>query len=261
MKKASPIGHVMIIKLIILLLQDTSFADPRARTIKLICGTQLQNDTNVYVPNFFATMENVSLQIRSSGFGVAETGQGPDGSYGFAQCYRDIPLTECALCYAEARTNVPQCHPANGGRIYLDGCFMRYENYSFFHEYHGLNDQVVCGNRTREDSAFQESAKKAILEAASVAPRNSGFGWAHVVDPAGKGESAYVLADCWRTIDAQACQACLENASASISGCLPSFEGRALNSGCFMRYSDTNFLNPMSGNGNVRGETSAIFLL
>lgn len=249
----------MIIALMILLLEGGSFADPRAQTIKLICGTQLQLNTNVYVPNFFATMDNVSVQIRTAGFGLAGTGSGPDGSYGFAQCHRDIPLTECSLCYAEARTNVPQCHPANGGRIYLDGCFMRYANHSFFHEYTGRDDQGVCGNRTRPDSEFEESARQAISQAASAAPSNNGFGWARVEAAGGGGESAYVLADCWRTIDASACRACLENASASILRCLPSSEGRALNTGCFMRYSDTNFLNPMPGNGNSRGKKTAAY--
>ncbi|KAH6819866.1 cysteine-rich RLK protein 2 [Perilla frutescens var. hirtella] len=250
---------IMILKLVILLLlQDASFADPRAKAIKLICGTQLQQDTNVYVPNFFATMENVSVQIRTSGFGTAGTGSGPDGSYGFAQCYRDIPLTECALCYAEARTNVPQCHPANGGMIFLDGCFMRYANYSFFHEYVGPNDQGVCGIRTRQNPAFQDSARQALSRVVSSAPTNNGFGWAHVAVT--DDESAYVLADCWRTINASACRACLEKASASISRCLPSSEGRALNTGCFMMYSDTNFLNPMRGTGNSRGRVAAIVI-
>ncbi|KAH6805210.1 cysteine-rich RLK protein 2 [Perilla frutescens var. frutescens] len=250
---------IMILKLVILLLlQDASFADPRAKAIKLICGTQLQQDTNVYVPNFFATMENVSVQIRTSGFGTAGTGSGPDGSYGFAQCYRDIPLTECALCYAEARTNVPQCHPANGGMIFLDGCFMRYANYSFFHEYAGPNDQGVCGIRTRQNPAFQDSARQALSRVVSSAPTNNGFGWAHVAVT--DGELAYVLADCWRTINASACRACLEKASASISRCLPSSEGRALNTGCFMMYSDTNFLNPMRGTGNSRGRVAAIVI-
>ncbi|KAL2510416.1 Cysteine-rich receptor-like protein kinase 2 [Forsythia ovata] len=66
-------------------------------------------------------------------------------------------------------------------------------------------------------------------------------------------ESAYVLADCWRTLSASSCKACLQNAYASILGCLPWSEGRALNTGCFLRYFDTNFLNPIPRNGSSRG--------
>ena len=59
-------------------------------------------------------------------------------------------------------------------------------------------------------------------------------------------ESVHVLANCWRTLNSSLCKACLENAYASITKCLPWSEGRALNTGCFMRYSDTDFLNPVS---------------
>lgn len=74
-------------------------------------------------------------------------------------------------------------------------------------------------------------------------------------------ESVYVLADCWRTISARDCRACLENASASVLGCLPAFEGRALNTGCFIRYSDSDFMNPVPRHGNSRGRVVAIVIV
>ncbi|KAL0372368.1 UNVERIFIED_CONTAM: Cysteine-rich receptor-like protein kinase [Sesamum calycinum] len=258
MKKAITSSSIMIIVLVILLLPDSLFAEPRAQTIKFICGTQLEHNTTIYVPNFVATMENISAQIRTSGFGIAVTGSGPDTNYGLAQCYGDLSSVDCVLCYAEARTVLPQCYPVNGGRIYLDGCFMRAENYSFFQEYTGPGDHAVCGNRTRQDSAFQASTRQALLQAVSAAPINNGYGRAQVAVAGTSNQSAYVLADCWRTINANACRACLENASASILRCLPSSEGRALNTGCFMRYSDTNFLNPIPRNGNSRGNAEKL---
>ncbi|KAM1215103.1 hypothetical protein ACFX2I_011541 [Malus domestica] len=41
-------------------------------------------------------------------------------------------------------------------------------------------------------------------------------------------------------------------------GCLPWSEGRALYTGCFMRYSDKDFLNKEMGNGSSRGTTIVI---
>ncbi|KAL0327277.1 UNVERIFIED_CONTAM: Cysteine-rich receptor-like protein kinase [Sesamum angustifolium] len=236
MKKAITSSSIMIIVLVILLLPDSLFAEPRAQTIKFICGTQLEHNTTIYVPNFVATMENISAQIRTSGFGIAVTGSGPDTNYGLAQCYGDLSSVDCVLCYAEARTVLPQCYP----------------------EYTGPGDHVVCGNRTRQDSAFQASTRQALSQAVSAAPINNGYGRAQVAVAGTSNQSAYVLADCWRTINANACRACLENASASILRCLPSSEGRALNTGCFMRYSDTNFLNPIPRNGNSRGRVILI---
>ncbi|KAI7742004.1 hypothetical protein M8C21_024071, partial [Ambrosia artemisiifolia] len=65
---------------------------------------------------------------------------------------------------------------------------------------------------------------------------------------------------CWNTLSPSSCRACLENASVSITKCLPWSEGRVLNTGCFMRYSDTNFLNPVpvTRSSSNRGRIIAI---
>ncbi|XP_047961073.1 cysteine-rich receptor-like protein kinase 2 [Salvia hispanica] len=252
--------RLMIKLMVIMLLPAALYAEPRSQKIKQICGTQLEHNTTLFVPNFVAVMENISTQIRLSGFGVAEVGSGPDKNYGLAQCYGDLSPVDCVLCYAEARTVLPQCYPVNGGRIYLDGCFMRAENYSFFGEHTGPTDQAVCGNITRPQPAFHESVRQALSQAVSAAPSNNGYARAQVAVAQTRNQSAYVLADCWRTISPSACRECLVNASAAISGCLPASEGRALNTGCFMRYSDVNFLNPVPRNGSSRGRTIGIVI-
>ncbi|GLT50373.1 hypothetical protein SLA2020_238630 [Shorea laevis] len=228
--------------------------DPRTQTVNVTCGHQLEHNATIYVPNFVATMENISEQMRTTGFGQAVKGSGLDTSYGLAQCYGDLSLLDCVLCYAEARTILPQCYPNNGGIIFLDGCFMRAENYSFFKEYTGPEDRAVCSNTTKKSSAFEKSATDAVNSAVAAAPGNAGYARAQVVVP-GTNESAYVLADCWKSLSQNSCRMCLQNASASILGCLPWSEGRAINTGCFMRYSDKDFLNKVPGNGSSRGTT------
>lgn len=236
----------------VLLRERVVVGDPRSQTVQVMCGRQLEHNATIFVPNFVATMENISEQMRVSGFGVAVSGSGPDINYGLAQCYGDLSLLDCVLCYAEARTILPQCYPYNGGRIYLDGCFMRAENYSFYEEYLGPGDKAVCGNTTRKNSTFAESTKQAVSQAVTRASNNQGYARVQLPVP-GTNESAYVLANCWETLNASSCRACLENATASILGCLPWSEGRALYTGCFMRYSDIDFLNDELGNGGSRG--------
>ncbi|PIN09759.1 Serine/threonine protein kinase [Handroanthus impetiginosus] len=261
MKKPILIPEIIIfIFLEILLLPNEIHADPRSQIVKLTCGPQLDRNRTLYLRNMVANMGNVIAQIRTSGFGTAATGSGPDTTYGLTQCYGDLSLVDCVLCYAEARTILPQCYPVYGGRIYLDGCFMRGENYSFFQEYTGPNDHAVCGDRTRQDPGFRDSAKRGLLQAAADAPNNNDFARERVgVSGSGNG-SVYVLANCWKTVSASGCRACLMNASASLLGCLPASEGRALNTGCFMRYSDANFLNPVPGNGSSRGRIIVIVI-
>ncbi|MED6160607.1 Cell division control protein 2 [Stylosanthes scabra] len=210
-------------------------AEPRATTVQIACGHQLEHNSTIYVPNFVATMEKISGKMRRTGFGTTFTGTGLDTNYGLAQCYGDLSLLDCVLCYAEARTVLPQCFPYNGGRIYLDG------------------DNAVCGNRTRKNSSFQAATKQAILTAVQDAPSNKGYARSKVSVSGTVNESAYVLADCWRTLNTSSCKACLENASSSILGCLPWEEGRTLKTGCFMRYSDKDFLNKEQRNESSKG--------
>ncbi|KAJ8574280.1 hypothetical protein K7X08_026085 [Anisodus acutangulus] len=241
-RATSSILYSPFVIVLVLLLLDTSMAEPRSQIVQIICG----NETTVSVTNFVATMEIISQQMSTKGYGVAFTGTGPDTNYGLGQCYGDLSLFECVLCYAEARAHLPQCFPSIGGRIYLDGCFMRVENYTFDDQYLGPEDRHVCGNRTTKGTLFQQNARRAVQQAVANAPSYNGYARAQVSAPGPSNETAYVLADCWRTLSAKTCAACLQNASASMLGCLPWSEGRALYTGCFMRYSDTNFLNAIS---------------
>ncbi|CAI0405214.1 unnamed protein product [Linum tenue] len=234
---------------------QTATGDPRAQTVNVTCGNQMEANPAIFVPNFVATMENISEQMRTSGFGVAVAGSGPDINYGLAQCYGDLSLLDCVLCYAEARTILPQCYPFNGGRIFLDGCFMRAENYSFYHEYKGPQDRAVCGNATspignNNSSLFQDSVRRTLSQAVADAPASNGFSRGQL-DIVGTNSSVFVLANCWRTLNSSDCRLCLENASDSMMGCLPRSEARALHTGCFMRYSDRDFLNSeVAGTGS-----------
>ncbi|KAI3782590.1 hypothetical protein L2E82_12641 [Cichorium intybus] len=206
-------------------------------------------------------MEFIGVQIRSSKTGTTGTGIGPDSNYGLAECYGDLSAEDCILCYAESRTVLPSCFPNTGGQIFLDGCFMRTENYSFYEEYAGPDDTVICGNRTRYGVSL-DSARQAISDAARDAPRNRDYFARKEALSGTANESTYVLADCWGTLNESSCAKCLERASASILQCLPWSEGRALHTGCFMRYSNTNFLNaePTGGdNGDVRVTESKCF--
>ncbi|KAG5628763.1 hypothetical protein H5410_000480 [Solanum commersonii] len=256
MERATPsmlCSHFVI--LLILLLPDTSVAEPRSQIVQLIC----ENGTTVSVSNFVNTMETISEQMRTRGNGVAATGTGPNASYGLGQCYGDLSLPDCVLCFSEARTVFPKCFPSNKARIYLDGCFMRADNYNFYDQYFGPEDRHVCGNRTTKGSLFQQNARQAIQQAVANAPSNNGYARAQVSVPGSSTMTAYVLADCWKTLSANSCAACLQNASASMLGCLPWSEGRALYTGCFIRYSDTNFLNAIStSRGSSRGKVAVI---
>ncbi|KAI7753984.1 hypothetical protein M8C21_015549 [Ambrosia artemisiifolia] len=203
-----------------------SNGDARTERIKLHCDDTLEDDREIFLQNY-----------------IPVAGTGPNANYGLAQCYNDLSSQDCILCYAQIRTYLPRCYGGNGGWIYLDGCFARVQNYSFFEEYTSPNDATVCGNTTSKSILFQESTSRAVINVVSGALRNNDYFAREEMLVSGSNDSVYVLAECWKTLSPSSCSACLENASMSITKCLPWSEGRVLNTGCFMRYSDTNFLN------------------
>lgn len=77
-----------------------------------------------------------------------------------------------------------------------------------------------------------------IEELVKVAMDNNGFG---AVMKKTSDLSFFAKAMCWRTLSYDMCRACLESASKNCSSCLPSLEGRVLNSGCSVRYADYDF--------------------
>lgn len=246
MKK--PVVHttITLIALIIFpLLVSKSDGNGRPEIIKLHCDDVLEADKTIFVKKFIRTMEIIGNQIRTTHNATTAVGTGPNKNYALAECYNDLSSRDCTLCYAQIRTSLPGCFPKNGGRIYLDGCFMRLQNYSFYEEYTSPNDNTICGNRTRKSILFQESTRRAVVNVVSEALRNNDYFAREEVFVSGLGNSVYVLAECWKTLSPRSCRACLKNASMSITKCLPWSEGRVLNTGCFMRYSDTNFLNPV----------------
>ncbi|KAI7729778.1 hypothetical protein M8C21_017975 [Ambrosia artemisiifolia] len=222
-----------------------SNGDARSEIVNMHCDDQLEADPSIFVQNFIRLMEITGTQIRSSHNSTTTEGIEPNKINGLAQCYGDLSTQDCILCYAQIRTAFPNCFPRSGGRIYLDGCFMRIQNYSFYDQYTSPNDTTICGNATRKSNLFQQSTRRAVANAVTGALRNSDYFAREQMLVSGGNNSVYVLAQCWKTLSPSSCMACLENASISISTCLPWSEGRVLNTGCFMRYSDTNFLNPL----------------
>ncbi|KAI3730904.1 hypothetical protein L1987_62084 [Smallanthus sonchifolius] len=245
MKKPAHTTLIFIILIIVPLLVSKSKGDARTQIINMYCDQGFENNQTLYIPNFVRATEIVRTALQTSLNATAVVGSGPNENYILAQCYSDLSTQDCLLCYAQIRTYLPNCYPQSGGRIYLDGCYMRLQNYSFFYEYKGINDSIVCGNTTRKSMLFQEATRQAVVNAATGALRNNDYFAREEMLVPGTNKSVYVLAECWKTLSPDSCRACLQNASLWISKCLPWSEGRVLNTGCFMRYSDTDFLNPI----------------
>lgn len=62
-----------------------------------------------------------------------------------------------------------------------------------------------------------------------------------MAEESGGMDTAYVLAQCWKTVSPDGCRTCLAAAWNEAKGCLPNKEGRGLIAGCYLRYSTVKF--------------------
>ncbi|TYI20735.1 hypothetical protein ES332_A07G258500v1 [Gossypium tomentosum] len=218
----------------------TSFSDPRISNSGLFCGKfNPLNGTN-FVPTFVKEMQGLSEAINARHFATYHLHSTPP-IYALAQCHQDLSQTDCLLCYAASRTKIPRCLPFNSARIFLDGCFLRYDNYSFFKESVSSSfDKVICSNDNiaKVDEKRTKRVGYAVGKVTKVALRNGGFGTAAV-------DGVFALAQCWKSVPFEGCQECLQKAEMEVRGCSPKAEGRGLYTGCYLRYSTKKFFNEM----------------
>ena len=125
-----------------------ALGDPRTAVAGQSCASGEAVSGSVLADNFVPSMDDLNTNVSANnGFGTSAVGTaGPNTVFGLGQCLRDLSPLDCKLCFAEVRSLLPKCYPRVGGRLFLDGCFGRYANYSFFGEPLGPADAAVCGS-------------------------------------------------------------------------------------------------------------------
>ncbi|XP_039161961.1 cysteine-rich receptor-like protein kinase 42 [Eucalyptus grandis] len=226
-------------------------SDPRPTEAGLYCenctGIVAQN----IVPNFVAVMREISKSVANQRWGNYSLTSPPPAVYGLAQCHGDLTESDCLLCFIKSWTCLP-----NFGRLYLDGCFLRYGSYDFYNETvdptYGMlkcsSNLTVPAERVAELSDRVDRVLRNVL---ASAVQNKGFTVAGE-DEVGGVAGVYALAQCWSALDAGGCRFCLENATSMARSCAPGEEARAMNAGCFLRYSTTKFYNVPDSGGSSR---------
>ncbi|KAJ0631013.1 putative glycerophosphodiester phosphodiesterase, protein kinase RLK-Pelle-LRK10L-2 family [Helianthus annuus] len=210
----------------------------------LTCG-HARAATNTFIPAFIQAMESLSTYLGGSNRNFAVTNFTPSSSppfYVLVQCHQDLSIKDCLVCYAASRTAVPGCLPRTSGRIFLDRCFVRYDNYSFFQEaIDPATDATNCNSSLPEGGSFDfnRSVVDLVGNVIQRAVRYGGFGSMDL-------KGVYGLAQCWDSLSNEECSLCLNKATSEAISCLPSAEGRVMNAGCFLRYSTENFINNYS---------------
>ncbi|KAK9276321.1 hypothetical protein L1049_005852 [Liquidambar formosana] len=227
---------------------NPSISDPRATEAALICSntTAQQAERQTFVATFLAAMDTVTPLIATQRYAAVVNGTGNTTVYAFGECMKDLSQNDCNLCFAQCKTQILRCLPfqrlVRGGRLFYDGCYLRYDHYDFFKEALSVVDKTVCGSKDfgGNQTVFNANAIELVRNLRAEAPKNGGF----FVGSVSNGNlSVYGLVQCWELVNGSACEKCLANSLSMIGSCLPKEEGRVLNAGCYLRYSTQRFYN------------------
>lgn len=223
-----------------------SFSDPQTLGAHLVCGTTNETSQS-FVGKVKKVMGVLSEFVAVQGWGTFYLNDPPFNVFGFGQCYKGFNENDCRLCFDTSKEELKRCIPATSGRVHLDRCFLRFDNYSFYNEGVDANyDHVTCGSPASASydtymyQDFQSKLDKVIMNVTKMALKNDGYGATEVK---GGVVTVYALAQCWKTINKNSCKQCLLNAGLGLRKCAPGAEGRAMFSGCYMRYSTNRFFN------------------
>ncbi|XP_050276589.1 cysteine-rich receptor-like protein kinase 3 isoform X10 [Quercus robur] len=239
-------NSLFLLILVLCLFVNPCLSDPRATEAALICTnkTSPMPQRQNYISNFLAAMTTVTPLIAAQRYAAVVNGTGNTTVYAFGECMKDLTKNDCDLCFARCKTQILRCLPfqraIRGGRLFYDGCYLRYDDYYFFNEALSVQDKTVCGAQefVGNGSVFSANVNQLVMNLSVEAPKFDGFSVGFVTK---ENVTVYGLAQCWEFVNGSDCEYCLANAVSNISSCTPKEEGRVLNTGCYLRYSTEKF--------------------
>ncbi|GMI94006.1 hypothetical protein like AT4G28670 [Hibiscus trionum] len=189
-------------------------ADNQLDLVSRSCETATVKSKDDYLKNYALILQRMEPEMYRNKFALQEAGKPPDKLHVLSQCTSDLSRVECSRCFARISNILQACFPTTGGRVYLDdGCFIRANNYSFYREVTSDADSKRCSVDVETGDDFKMVLKKMLPKMVNKAPNTKGI----------------------------CAPLCLNDAVNHVYHCMPAKEGRALNAGCFLRYSTSDF--------------------
>ncbi|KAJ6755007.1 CYSTEINE-RICH RLK (RECEPTOR-LIKE KINASE) PROTEIN [Salix purpurea] len=219
-----------------------AFSDPQANLLSAGCSQYKVDSVPEFTKNLNATLLDLGAQLNSSKyFATAEQARGTAPVFAMVQCRKYLSTADCVACFAIAAKQIRNCSAGiNGARVIYDGCLLRYESTSFYDQSTQDGHYGACGNQTASP-AYQASVESLLSDLQIASPKIPGFFATSKKEVVGENSVVYGVTQCVETISKAGCQDCLTVAYADLQTCFPDADGRSINVGCFLRYSDTRF--------------------
>ncbi|KAJ1295128.1 hypothetical protein BS78_01G199800 [Paspalum vaginatum] len=219
-----------------------TLGDSQATLLNLGCSQYNATPASAFLTALNSTFADLRANLSaagSAGFATAEEPRAAAPAFAMAQCRPYVSGRDCVACFDAAasrlRATCTAGRAANGGRIILDGCMIRYESAAFFDQSTLPGNTQVCNGSAVDVGGFADAVRALVADLASAVPRTPELA------AAATSGGVYAAAQCVETVGEGGCAQCLTVALGNIDGCPPNSDGRAVDAGCFMRYSDKPF--------------------
>ena len=195
--------------------------------------------------NLNTVMNRLVQNTSQTGFNTSEYGQSPDQIYGLLQCRGDTTVDQCYNCSQQANTTLRQkCGNAVGGIIWLDYCYLRYENYSFIGHLDTTDGDYVANGNTVSSPAVFNNALYSLFSNLSAEAASTSNLYASGTTTDSLFQKIYGLVQCMRDISSDDCTKCLSNTINYIFSTYAGRQGaRGLTGSCIIRYEIYTFFN------------------
>lgn len=231
---------LLVIMLAIMVAVNLAADDPQTTLVGKGCSPYMYVNATAFNDTLDSVLQSLFSNLSSDGFATSMQidSRKTDPVNGLAVCRKYLNAGECLQCVKEAAEQAIKLCPttSNGVRVHLDGCFLRYENYTFYSQDVDSADIFYCpGTNSSDSQTFPQRAKDLSTQLITNASKSNGYAVGSIDG------SLYGLVQCWPSLTSSSCQRCMTEAQNQLLNCPPQSEGRGLEAGCYMRYSTYSF--------------------
>ncbi|CAI9272118.1 unnamed protein product [Lactuca saligna] len=219
-------------------------SDRNSTLMRYYCSQYFGMNETYFYQNLNTTLSSLrrQLSVNRVRYAVARTLLNGESVWGLASCRGYVSTTDCVACYDYAVSQLRVCGRGNGAHAFYNDCDVRYENNNFYADANIRAGIVICGNITSpQQTEFRKTVEGLISDLRTATPRTSDFYAASTRALPDSSGTVYGIAQCNQNLSQSVCEDCLNSRYSSLDDCLPNTNGRAIDNGCFMRYSSTPF--------------------
>ncbi|KAJ9541301.1 hypothetical protein OSB04_027807 [Centaurea solstitialis] len=221
--------------------------------IQSFCGSIAPISLLNFIKNRESTLDELRIQLLSKRvlYARAQALSDGDSVFAVAQCRNYLSTDQCVACFDAGVSQLVNCTEGNGAYVFLDNCFIRYEDFADFYNNPTVSQDGVgtpislCGSRSASQSitTFNLDVGRLLSDIRDATPKTSNFYVASTRQITSDNTTMYAFAQCVENTNMTICQTCINTAYNRLYNCLPTTEGKFFDLGCVARYSETPFFN------------------